>query len=60
MPEVVFSGLSDGTGLQGALFHGKKFWLSQKVPLRSRYIAEIKVRQRANVVINYLPMLTIE
>lgn len=43
MAEVVFSGVSDHTSVQGNLFQGVKFWLSQKVPQRSRFINDIKV-----------------
>ena len=43
MAEVVFSGVNDHSGVQGKLFQGIKFWLSQKVPQRSRFINEVKV-----------------
>lgn len=43
MAEVVFTGVSDHTGVQGNLFQGTKFWLSHKVPQRSRFINDIKV-----------------
>lgn len=43
MAEVVYTGISGHTNLQGTLFQGKKFWLSQKVPQRSRFIADVKV-----------------
>ena len=44
MAEVVFSGVADDVDLQGSLFQGIKFWLSQRVPQRSRFINDIKVR----------------
>ena len=43
MAEVVYSDVSDHTGVQGNLFEGIKFWLSQKVPQRSRFINDVKV-----------------
>ena len=46
MADVVFTDLSPNSGLQGTLFQGKKFWLSQKVPQRSRFITDIKVLPR--------------
>ncbi len=47
--EMVFTGVSDNTDLQGTLFQGRKFWLSQKVPQRSRFIADIKVRWHGSI-----------
>ena len=58
MPEVAFSGVANGTDLQGTLFQGKKFWLSQKVPQRSRFIEDVKVVQRGRGVLKYVTILT--
>ena len=43
MAEVVYTGITDDARLSGSLFKGIKFWLSQRVPQRSRFIAEVKV-----------------
>ena len=41
--EVMFNSAT-GTGvLQGRLFEGIKFWLSARVPQRTRFISDIKV-----------------
>ena len=42
--EVVYSEVSGDNDLQGSLFDGVKFWLSQRVPQRSRFITDIKAR----------------
>ncbi|KAL8971174.1 MAG: hypothetical protein Q9183_001172 [Haloplaca sp. 2 TL-2023] len=42
MAQVVYTGLAGTDGVQGQLFQGKKFWLAQKVPSRSRFIEEVK------------------
>ena len=46
MAEVVYSEISGDGDLsrQGSLFNGIKFWLSQRVPQRSRFIADVKAR----------------
>lgn len=46
MAEVVYIGVNDAAGIQGQLFKGKKFWLSQKVPQRKRFTEEVKVSRR--------------
>ncbi len=43
MANVVLSGVSEDAGVQGSLFEGIKFWLSQKVPQRSRFENDVKV-----------------
>lgn len=43
MANVVLSGVSEDAGVQGSLFEGIKFWLSQKVPQRSRFVNDVKV-----------------
>lgn len=43
MAEIVYTAVADATGIHGSLFQGVKFWLSQKVPQRSRFIEEVKV-----------------
>ena len=44
MAAVIFSDVvTEDAGLQGTLFKGLKFWLAQRVPQRSRFIADIKV-----------------
>ena len=40
---IVYSGAAQSAGGQNGLFAGTKFWLSQKVPQRSRFIEEVKV-----------------
>lgn len=47
MAEVVYTRLANGNGTQGTLFKGRKFWLSRKVPQRSRFIAEILVQNKS-------------
>ena len=42
MAHVVYSDVAGVNDLQGDLFQGIKFWLSQRVPQRSRFIADIK------------------
>lgn len=42
--EVVYSSTVGPDVLQGRLFEGVKFWLSAKVPQRTRFINDIKVR----------------
>ncbi|KAL8701785.1 MAG: hypothetical protein Q9224_000332 [Gallowayella concinna] len=42
MAEIVYTAVPDATGIQGSLFQGAKFWLSQKVPQRKRFIEEVK------------------
>ncbi|KAL8941507.1 MAG: hypothetical protein Q9216_002189 [Gyalolechia sp. 2 TL-2023] len=42
MAEVIYTGITDAAGMKGQLFKGKKFWLSQKVPQRKRFIEEVK------------------
>lgn len=43
MAEIVFSGVAEDAGLQGTLFQGMRFWLSHKVPQRSRFVNEVRV-----------------
>ena len=44
MTAVVFSDVTtEDAGLHGSLFEGLKFWLAQRLPQRSRFIADIKV-----------------
>lgn len=43
MAQVVYTGVTDAEGIEGTLFRGTKFWLSQKVPQRKRFIDEVKV-----------------
>ncbi|KAI4286301.1 MAG: hypothetical protein L6R35_004444 [Caloplaca aegaea] len=45
MAEIVYTGVIDAEGVKGNLFQGTKFWLSQKVPQRKRFIEEVKVTQ---------------
>ncbi|KAI4156431.1 MAG: hypothetical protein L6R39_001102, partial [Caloplaca ligustica] len=40
MAQVVYTGVTDAEGIEGTLFRGTKFWLSQKVPQRKRFIDE--------------------
>ncbi|KAL8873760.1 MAG: hypothetical protein Q9174_000823 [Haloplaca sp. 1 TL-2023] len=42
MAHVVYTGLADEAGARGQMFQGKKFWLAQKVPSRTRFIEEVK------------------
>ncbi|KAL9576615.1 MAG: hypothetical protein Q9212_006956, partial [Teloschistes hypoglaucus] len=42
MAQTVYTGVADAAGVQGQLFEGIKFWLSQKVPSRSRFVGEVE------------------
>ncbi|KAH0545234.1 hypothetical protein FGG08_000688 [Glutinoglossum americanum] len=42
MAQVVYTG-SSTTAVGGGLFEGKKFWLAQKLPTRSRFVDLVKV-----------------
>ncbi|KAI4097887.1 MAG: hypothetical protein LQ344_000159 [Seirophora lacunosa] len=42
MAEIVYTGVTDAQGVTGNLFQGTKFWLSQKVPQRKRFIDQVK------------------
>ena len=42
MAHIVYSDVAGVNELQGDLFQDTKFWLSQRVPQRSRFIADIK------------------
>ncbi|KAG8532712.1 uncharacterized protein KY384_002589 [Bacidia gigantensis] len=42
MAQVVYTAANGTSDLHGSLFEGIKFWLSQKVPQRSRFIEEIQ------------------
>ncbi|KAL9029435.1 MAG: hypothetical protein Q9196_002329, partial [Gyalolechia fulgens] len=42
MADMGFTGMTDGTGIHGHIFQGKRFWLAQKVPQRKRFIEEVK------------------
>lgn len=46
MAEIIYTGVTDAAGIQGQLFRGKRFWLSQKVPQRKRFVEEVKVFRR--------------
>ena len=51
MATVVYSDLANqGLELQGTLFQGLKFWLAQRVPQRSRFVADIQVSSSHNKV----------
>lgn len=43
MAQIVYTDVADAAGVQGQLFEGIKFWLSQKVPSRRRFVEEVKV-----------------
>ena len=44
MAGVVFSDVTaEHVAVQGTLFQGLKFWLAQRVPQRSRFVADVKV-----------------
>lgn len=42
MAEMVFSGVTNDADVQGTLFQGIKFWISHKVPQRSRFLSDVK------------------
>ena len=46
MAEIVYTAVTDATGIHGTLFQGAKFWLSQKVPQRNRFIEEVRASGR--------------
>ena len=41
--DVVYSSVANGDDVHGTLFNGTKFWLSQKVPSRTRFVEDIRV-----------------
>ena len=41
--QVIFNSTTEEAGVQGSLFQDLKFWLSQRVPQRARFINDIKV-----------------
>ena len=45
MVETVFSGVASDADVRGTLFQGIKFWISQKVPMRSRFLNDVKVKR---------------
>ena len=47
MATIVYSAATNGSGAKGTLFEGHTFWLSQRVPQRSRFVAEIEVGENA-------------
>lgn len=49
MAEIVYTGVTDAQGVTGNLFQGTKFWLSQKVPQRKRFIDQVKVTQTSSL-----------
>ncbi|CAD6584188.1 MAG: hypothetical protein ASARMPREDX12_001547 [Alectoria sarmentosa] len=42
MAGIVFNDVADDTDVQGTLFQGIKFWISHKVPQRSRFLSNVK------------------
>ncbi|KAL9130851.1 MAG: hypothetical protein Q9217_001052 [Psora testacea] len=42
MAQVIYSGISERADIHGGLFEGIKFWLSQKVPQRSRFVGDVR------------------
>lgn len=56
MAQVIDTSLADDNEAQSTLFNGSKFWLSRKVPQRSRFIADIKVSNEATFEVHgYIP-----
>ena len=49
MAQVTYTGTTEAAGIRGKLFHNIRFWVSQKVPQRSRFIDDIKVRKLTSV-----------
>lgn len=43
MAHIVYSGAAQPAGGRSGIFAGIKFWLSQKVPQRSRFVDDVKV-----------------
>ena len=39
---IVYTDVAEGANVTGQLFAGKKFWVGQRVPSRTRYVDEIK------------------
>ncbi|KAL8762086.1 MAG: hypothetical protein Q9184_001858 [Pyrenodesmia sp. 2 TL-2023] len=42
MAQIIYTEVTDAEGIKGTLFQDVKFWLSQKVPQRNRFIEEVK------------------
>ena len=49
MAEVIYSEVSGDNDLPGRLFDGIKFWLAQTVPQRSRFVDNVKARNKQSV-----------
>ena len=59
MAETIFSGVAGDSDLRGTLFQGLKFWVSHKVPQRSRFLSDIKVKSsRVRALSELLTLLT--
>ena len=43
MAQVVYSNVENAGSDTRSLFNGKKFWLSTRVPMRKRFVDEVKV-----------------
>lgn len=41
-PLVTYSGVAESSDVKGNLFSGKKFFLTQRIPLRSRYVKDVE------------------
>ena len=50
MAAVVFSDVAPDAQMNGNLFQGRKFWFSLGCPMRSRFIEEVKVRVKPQVL----------
>ncbi|KAI4200023.1 MAG: hypothetical protein LQ346_002454 [Caloplaca aetnensis] len=42
MAQTIYTGVTDAEGVEGTLFQGSRFWLSQKVPQRKWFIEEVE------------------
>ena len=40
--QVVYSNVDQDSGVVGALFEGRNFWIAQRCPMRSRFVDEVK------------------
>lgn len=57
MATIIYDVAANGTGQPGTLFQGLTFWLSQRVPQRSRFIAQVEVRRQMTILTEKLDML---
>ena len=49
-----------GSAVMGTLFQGRKFWISQRVPSRKRFIEEVEVSDVRHLIKNLTMLINIK